>query len=264
METRAEVVASRSSARESLDAATAALLERRERSGCDRERRQLLSEAVELNIAFAQAIARRFGGRGVEVEDLEQVALLGLVRAVHRYRPAEETPFTAYAAPTISGEVKRYFRDSAWMVRIPRRLQELQSAIAACLPALEQALGRTATADDIAAAVDSEAADVAEALAAVGCFDVVSLDRPGDMDATPALAEVLTAEEDAALRQLEDRDAVLAVLDKLAPRQRRILQLRFLHGRTQAEIGADVGLSQIQVSRILSKTLRELREDVSA
>jgi RNA polymerase sigma factor (sigma-70 family) len=149
-------------------------MERRAASTDEDERQRLLEEVVELNIEMARGIARRFRGRGAEADDLEQVAYLGLVKAAHHYRLDADTPFIGFAIPTIRGEVKRYFRDCAWTVRIPRRLQELQGTIAAKLPELEQELNREPTPAEIAEHLGVEAAEVEQALAAKGCFNVLS------------------------------------------------------------------------------------------
>jgi RNA polymerase sigma-B factor len=245
------------------DALTRSLLERRAQTRDEAERRRLLGEVVELNLELARGIARRYRGRGPEVDDLEQIAFLALVKAVHQYQPSVGTPFVLFAAPSISGELKRYFRDHAWMVRVPRSLQELQTLIAARLPDLEQKLHRAPTPAEIADAVDHEVCHVLEAMAAVGCFNPLSLDKSSDPDAQLGLV-ALAGEEDAMLRQVEALDVVRSVLRELTPRQRRIVYLRFLEGWTQAEIGRDVGLSQVQVSRILRSCRQDLRARLSS
>jgi RNA polymerase sigma-B factor len=248
--------------RAAREAATHELLERRAASTDEAERQQLLEQVVELNLEMAKGIARRFRGRGAEAEDLEQVASLGLVKAAHHYRLDADTPFIGFAIPTIRGEVKRYFRDCAWTVRIPRRLQEMQGSIAAKLPLLEQELNREPTPAEIAEHLEADVTDVEQALAARGCFNVLSLDRPAEPDAELTLADVVADDEDTSIGQLEV-DMLQPVLQDLGPRERRILQLRFVEGWTQSEIGADIGVSQMQVSRVLRRILDDLRAKLS-
>ncbi len=256
---QAPVHCSTAADRAAREAATRRLMERRAASRDEAERQQLLEEVVELNIEMARGIARRFRGRGAEADDLEQVAYLGLVKAAHHYKLDTGTPFIGFAIPTIRGEVKRYFRDCAWTVRIPRRLQEMQGTIATKLPQLEQQLNREPTTAEIAAHLDVDVADVEQALAAKGCFNVLSLDRPADVDAELTLADVVADAEDATIDQLETVEMLQPVLEELGPRERRILQLRFVEGWTQSEIGRDIGVSQMQVSRVLRKILDDLR-----
>jgi RNA polymerase sigma-B factor len=256
---QAPVHCSTAADRAAREAATRRLMQRRAASRDETERQQLLEEVVELNIEMARGIARRFRGRGAEADDLEQVAYLGLVKAAHHYRLDADTPFIGFAIPTIRGEVKRYFRDCAWTVRIPRRLQEMQGTIATKLPLLEQQLNREPTPAEIAEHLDVDVSEVEQALAAKGCFNVLSLDRPSDVDAELTLADVVADVEDCTIDQLETVEMLQPVLEELGPRERRILQLRFVEGWTQSEIGRDIGVSQMQVSRVLRKILDDLR-----
>ncbi|HEU4946761.1 MAG TPA: SigB/SigF/SigG family RNA polymerase sigma factor [Kribbella sp.] len=231
------------------------------RSEDEEERQNLLEQAIELNLATAHSIAGRFRGRGVETEDLDQVAYLGLVKAARSYRPDTDTPFLAYAVPTIRGEVKRYFRDCSWTVRIPRRLQELQGTIMAVRPQLVQELHRDPTLAEIAAAIEADVHEVEAAMAADGCFSVLSLDRPVEGDATSTLADTI-ADDDQSFERSEAAAMLGPVLGELAPRERRILELRFVDGHTQADIGAEIGVSQMQVSRLLRGILDRLRDRI--
>jgi RNA polymerase sigma-B factor len=244
------------------DATTRDLLTRRAATKDDELRQRLLDEAVELNLSIAHSIASRFRGRGVESDDLDQVAYLGLIKAVRSYRPESGTPFLAYAVPTIRGEVKRYFRDCSWTVRIPRRLQELQGSIASVRPGLVQELQRDPTSAELAAEIGCDAAEVEAAIAADGCFSVLSLDRPVDGDSAASLADTIAAEEDTAFEQTEAVAVLEPVLSDLAPRERKILELRFVEGQTQADIGAEIGVSQMQVSRLLRGILDRLRDRI--
>ncbi|MEV0793850.1 SigB/SigF/SigG family RNA polymerase sigma factor [Kribbella sp. NPDC050459] len=249
--------------RAAREAATRELMERRAASTDEVERQEILEQVVELNLEMAKGIARRFRGRGAEADDLEQVAYLGLVKAAHHYRLEAETPFIGFAIPTIRGEVKRYFRDCAWTVRIPRRLQEMQGTIATKLPELEQQLNREPTPAELADHLEVEVTEVEQALAARGCFNVLSLDRPAEADAELTLADVVADDEDASIDQLETVEMLQPVLADLGERDRRILQLRFVEGWTQSEIGEDIGVSQMQVSRVLRRILDDLRKKLT-
>jgi RNA polymerase sigma-B factor len=246
------------------DRATRSLLDQRANSTDQEERQSLLEQAIELNLGIAHSIASRFRGRGVESDDLDQVAYLGLLKAARSYRPDTETPFLAYAVPTIRGEVKRYFRDCSWTVRIPRRLQELQGSIAAVRPQLVQDLQRDPTLEEIAEAIGVQTGDIEAAIAADGCFSVLSLDRPMDGESTVSLADTIAAEEDSAFEQTEAVAVLAPVLNDLAPRERKILELRFVEGHTQADIGAEIGVSQMQVSRLLRGILDRLRDQIES
>lgn len=249
--------------RAAREAATRELMERRATCTDEAERQRLLEEVVELNLEMARGIARRFRGRGAEADDLEQVAYLGLVKAAHHYRLDADTPFIGFAIPTIRGEVKRYFRDCAWTVRIPRRLQEMQGTIASKLPELEQELNREPTPSEIAEHLEVDVTEVEQALAAKGCFNVLSLDRPAEVDAELTLADVVADVDDGSIDQLETVEMLQPVLADLGERERRILQLRFVEGWTQSEIGNDIGVSQMQVSRVLRKILDDLRDKLA-
>jgi len=244
------------------DSATRSLLSRRAASTDEDLRQALLDEAIELNLSIAHSIATRFRGRGVESDDLDQVAYLGLVKAARSYDPSTETPFLAYAVPTIRGEVKRYFRDCSWTVRIPRRLQELQGTIASARPQLVQELHRDPSLQEIADEIGADVNEVEAAIAADGCFSVLSLDRPVDGDSTANLADTIADEEDTSFEQTEAVAVLEPVLSDLAPRERRILELRFVEGHTQADIGAEIGVSQMQVSRLLRGILDRLRDRI--
>ncbi|MEV8371122.1 sigma-70 family RNA polymerase sigma factor [Kribbella sp. NPDC056861] len=234
------------------------MFERRERSTDEAERQQLLEAIVEINIEIARGIAQRFRNRGPDPDDLEQVACLGLVKAVRGYQLSANTPFIGYAIPTIRGEVKRYFRDCAWTVRIPRRLQELQGAISAKKPLMAQEFGREPTKAELAAGVGAEVEEVDQALAAYGCYAALSLDRP-ESDAGRSLVDLVAEDHDPVLDQLEAVDILQPVLEDLCDRDRRILHLRFVEGWSQTDIGADIGVSQMQVSRLLRQILDDLR-----
>ncbi len=246
------------------EAATQVLLQQRAATADPGERQRLLEEVVELNIEIARGLARRYRNRGAEADDLEQVACLALVKAVGGYRLESGTPFIGYAIPTIRGEIKRYFRDAAWTVRIPRRLQELQGTIATKVPLLEQELNRLPTTAEIADRLGVTVREIEEARSAKGCFNVLSLDRPAGDDDSIDLAGTVSAPPDRDVEQFETLNQLAPLLDGLDDRSRQILQLRFIETKTQAQIGEVIGCSQMQVSRLLKATLKRLRAQLTA
>ena len=225
------------------------------RDAAPAERRRLLDEVIVENMPVAKSIAGRYRGRGVGIEDLEQVACLALVGAARRYDPDKAEDFLTFAVPTIQGEVKRYFRDHGWMVRPTRAVQEAQSLINR---ELAHADGHETTAE-LAERLGIRQSVVDAALQAQGCFAPVSLDSPlpgGDVEGDRLVAEDAVAEYDAA----EARALLQTLTRQLKPRDRLILYLRFVEGLTQAEIGEELGVTQMQVSRLLSRVLGELRQ----
>lgn len=242
---------------------TLELLEQAARAGCPEERGRLLDEAFLLNIGTAENIAGRYRGRGVDWEDLLQVAYVGLVKAVRGFRPTEGSSFAAYANPTISGEIKRHFRDFAWTVRPPRRIQELQGAVHGVEPELVQALGRPASPSDLARALAVDLIELREALTVDGCFAPLSLDAPARTETGTTLGELVPDETDE-FERIDRLQTLVPVITALRPRERAILVMRFVRGCTQAEIGAELGVSQMQVSRLLRDLLERLREALAS
>ena len=228
----------------------------------DGERRLLEDRLVEVNLQIAVDVARRYRSRGVPIEDLEQVASLGLVKAARGYDPDRATDFLSYAVPTIRGEVRRYFRDHGWTVRPPRTVQQAQSRITAVESDLCQELGRAPRPSEIAERLDLDLDVVVEALAANGCFS------PTSLDATPTGAENAIGErlgeEDASFDSAEARVALLPLMAHLDRRERIMLEMRFFKGATQSEIGEVLGLTQMQVSRLLSALLARLRDELGS
>jgi RNA polymerase sigma-B factor len=223
-------------------------------------RHRLEDEIVRLNMKIASDCARRYRGRGIATEDLDQVAYLGLVKAVQAFDPALGHDFLSFAVPTIRGELRRHFRDLGWALRPPRAIQELQTRIIACEGDLTQQLGRSPRPSDLARHLDVDLEQVLEALAASGCFAPTSLDvvvAEGDDSLSDRLGAV-----DPAYDSAEARVTLTTVLRGLTPRERRILELRFCSGRTQAEIGADIGVTQMQVSRLLTRILDRMRDRI--
>ncbi len=243
---------------------TAELLEQAAETTDEVERRRLLDEVVVLNMGVAESVAARYRARGIPEEDLQQVAFLALTKATRRYdQAAAGGDFLSYAVPTMRGEVRRYFRDQGWTVRPTRRIQELQAAVFAAGEELSATLGRSPRPTEIAAHLEEAIEDVNEALATDGCFQPVSLDRPvqGGDGSTTALGELLGHDE-SGWSEVEARVSLGPAVRRLGARDRRILQLRFFEGWTQAQIAEDIGVTQMQVSRLLSRIMRDLREDL--
>ncbi|WP_116952065.1 SigB/SigF/SigG family RNA polymerase sigma factor [Jiangella endophytica] len=236
------------------------LLERAAGAEAD-ERRRLIDEVVLLYLGLAESIARRYAGRGVERDDLLQVARLGLVAAAHRFDPSLGKDFVSFAVPTISGEVKRYFRDHGWAVRPPRRVQELAAQVSVATAEVAQTSGTTPTQAELAEHLGVEADEIREASASHDCFTAASLDYRGFNDEETSLVETLGDDEDGYDRT-ETMVLLAPVCRELKPRDRHILYLRFFKGRTQQEIGTELGVTQMQVSRLLTRILGQLRERV--
>ncbi len=239
---------------------TAALLERAHQAP-PAERAQCEQSAIELNMGVARDVARRFRGRGIADEDLQQVTHLGLVKAVRSYDPTKASDLLTFAVPTIRGELRRHFRDQGWMVRPPRSIQELQAKVTAAEGELCQQLERTPRADEIADHLDVDTEQVIAAQAANGCFAPASLDDAGPSgDDTPVVDRL--GGVDQGFERAEARIVLRPLLRGLTRRERRILDLRFCHGWNQAEIGADIGVTQMQVSRLLQQILARLRSQL--
>ncbi len=225
------------------------------------ERRRLVDELIEANVAMARAMAARYRNRGIDLDDLEQVALVGLTKAAQRFDATSGNDFLVYAVPTIRGELRRHFRDAGWMIRVPRRVQELQARIVSVQDGLQADLGRSPRPSEIAGRLAVDVDDVVEALAADGCFRPTSIDSP-TKDGAGTLADLL-GWTDRGLESLEARVVLETVVNRLPERDRRILQWRFVDERTQQEIADLVGLTQAQVSRVLARILTRLRSDLS-
>ena len=219
--------------------------------------RKLVNELIETHLHVARSVAHRYGNRGVDLDDLEQVALLGLTKAAQRFDADAGHDFLSYAVPTIRGEVRRYFRDAGWMVRPPRRVQELQARIRRAQSDLGMQLGRSPRPSEVAAHLGEDLDNVVEALSADGCFTPTSLDMPLG-EGGSSIGELIS-DEDGAIESAEARVVLRPVLQELTERDRRVLHLRFFEGRTQQEIADDLGLTQAQVSRVLSRILANLR-----
>ena len=225
----------------------------------DPERARLRDEVIEDHMPYARHIAQRYGGHGASGEDFEQVAYLGLVKAVDNFDPEHGTGFLGYATPMIIGEIKRYFRDATWGVHVPRRMQELSGALRKATDTLTHDLGREPTIAELAAHLGAEPEEIVAAIDAAGAYTTASLDHPVNTDEQGASLLDFMGEEDARFEAVIDRQVLTELLTGLGERDKRILLMRYFRGMTQAEIGAELGVSQMQISRLLSRILRELR-----
>ena len=211
----------------------------------------------------ASSIAGRYYGRGERQDDLEQVAYVGLAKAVERFDPARAKDFLSYAVPTIAGEVKRHFRDRCWSVRPPRRVQELQAKISAARERLTHELGRQPHTSDIAVELGLADDEVSEALSANGCFSPPSLDAPIAAEVPTPVGESI-GECDSGFERCEGHLLLQHLLQGLTPREQEILHYRYVERWSQTQIGQRIGVSQMQVSRLLSRILRDLETRAAA
>ncbi|WP_328392557.1 SigB/SigF/SigG family RNA polymerase sigma factor [Nocardia sp. NBC_00416] len=228
----------------------------------DPDRADLREEIMRRCLPLAEHIARKFAGRGENYDDLLQVARLGLVNAVDRFDISRGSSFLSFAVPTIMGEVRRHFRDNTWSVRVPRRVKELQLNLGPTIEILSQRLGRVPRAREIAAELEIDLVEVTQALIAGNAYQASSLDAPVGEDSESTalpLVESLGAEEPS-FGWLEDYLAVEPLLGELSERERQVLRMRFFESRTQSQIAEQLGVSQMHISRILSRTLGWLRE----
>jgi RNA polymerase sigma-B factor len=216
-------------------------------------------ELVEAHLGLAEYLARRFSHRGEPVDDLVQVSSMALLKAVDRFDPGRGVEFSTYATHTIAGELKRHFRDKGWAVRAPRRMQELYLTLGDSIGRLSQELGRSPTIAELAAETRVSEEEVLEALEAGQAYRLASLDAPapGD-DEGESLASHL-GDEDPRMSAAEERATLSPIIQSLPPRQQLILHLRFFEGLTQLEIAGQLGISQMHVSRLLARSLAELR-----
>jgi RNA polymerase sigma-B factor len=219
-------------------------------------------EVAELLLPLARSLARRYAGKGEPLEDLEQVASLGLVKAIDRFDVSRDVRFASFAVPTIAGELKRHFRDRGWMVRVPREIQELSARVARCREALTRQQGRSPTVGEVAAALGETHERILEALRAADAYRMMSLDEPlGGADGAGVLDAL--GDEDLGFARVEDRVLLRDGLARLAPREREIVRLRYCEGLTQREIARAVGVSQMHVSRLLRRSVASIRESIA-
>jgi RNA polymerase sigma-B factor len=226
----------------------------------DKDERARL-ELVERTLPLARTLARRYANKGESLDDLEQVAALGLVKAIERFDLERDVRFTTFAVPTIAGEIKRHFRDRGWMIRVPREVQELSARLSTARDRLTRELGRSPTVPELASAAHAGVEQVLEALGAADAYRALSLDEPlGDgLEALDAIGG-----DDDGFERVEQRYLLRSGLTHLPQREREILHLRFYEGLTQREIADRVGVSQMHVSRLIRRSIESLRKRLAA
>jgi RNA polymerase sigma-B factor len=252
--------ASRTDRRQDRQRATRALFEQLAHEKRAAVRHRLRDEVVALNLEYARAMAARYRGRGIDADDLLQVACLGLVKAARAFSLDVGDSFLAYARPTIEGELKRHFRDCAWAIRPPRRLQELHAHSRRAEAGLAQTLGHQASTSELAEHVGAPETEMREAASLGSCFSCLSLSTPREPDGA-CLADTLADTSDA-YERVRRHQVLAPALASLSNKEQRVLQLRFVEGLSQAEIGRRIGTSQMQVSRLLVRILETLRSEL--
>lgn len=245
----------------SLDKQETARLFRQYKETGDQEIRDRL---ITMYLNLVKYLAYRFRNRGEPLEDLIQVGTVGLIKAIDRFDVNRAVEFTTYATPTIVGELKRYFRDKGWAIKVPRRLQELNMQVNQAIEVLSQQMRRSPTVPEIAAHLGASTEEILEALETSEAYNFVSLnrDRSSDSDDSFSLLEYI-GQDDKLLANVEDRTSLAAVLQHLNSQEQRILYLRFFRGLTQTEIANELGISQMQVSRLLRRTLDTIRRKMN-
>jgi RNA polymerase sigma-B factor len=223
------------------------------------ERKQIRDELVQMHLPLVEHLARRFRNRGEPLDDLTQVATIGLIKSVDRFDTERGVEFSTYATPTVIGEIKRHFRDKGWAVRVPRRLQELRLSLTSATSELSQRNRRSPTVKELAEYLKISEEEVLEGLESANAYSTLSLDvSEGGDDDSPAVADSLGS-EDEALEGVEYRESLKPLLEQLPPREKKILLLRFFGNMTQSQIAEEIGISQMHVSRLLARTLEQLR-----
>lgn len=215
------------------------------------------------HLNLVRFIANKFKNRGEPIDDLIQVGYLGLLKAIDRFDPSRGLEFTTFATPTIMGEIKRHFRDKGWSVRVPRRLQELSAKVNQATDTLTSQLQRSPTIAEIADYLDATVDEVLEAMESSSAYSSVSLEAPSgaDDDDTPSVIDRY-ATEDSDLAFTDDRIIIEEALASFSPRERDVIEMRFLKGMTQIEIAEELGISQVQVSRLLRRTLKKIQDKI--
>jgi RNA polymerase sigma-B factor len=215
---------------------------------------------VALHLPLVEHCARRFRNRGEPFEDLVQVGTIGLIKSIDRFELERGVEFSTYATPTIIGEIKRHFRDKGWAIRVPRRLQELRMQITTATGELTQSLGRSPTPRELAELLDCSVEEIVEGIESSNAYSTLSLDATDDAGEEGGLSMLeLLGVDDESLEHIEIRESIKPLLEVLPQREKRILLLRFFKNKTQSEIAEEIGVSQMHVSRLLSRTLDQLR-----
>lgn len=229
--------------------------------GSPREIAEARDALVRLHLPLVEHCAHRFGNRGEPHEDLVQVGTIGLLKSIDRFDLSRGVEFSTYATPTIIGEIKRHFRDRGWAIRVPRRLQELRGEISSTTAELTQTLGRSPRPSELAEAIGCSVEEILEGLESGNAYATLSLDAPGGEEGSAAMTETLGAEDDH-LDRVEMRESLRPLIGLLPERERQILTLRFFRNLTQSQIAAEIGISQMHVSRLLARTIAQLREAI--
>ncbi|GAB3969346.1 RNA polymerase sigma factor SigF [Streptomyces sparsus] len=225
------------------------------------ERAYVRDTLIELNLPLVRYAAARFRSRNEPMEDIVQVGTIGLIKAIDRFDCERGVEFPTFAMPTVVGEIKRFFRDTSWSVRVPRRLQELRLALTKASDDLSQQLDRSPTVPELAVCLGVSEEDVVDGLAVGNAYTASSLDSPSlEEDGSEGSLADRLGYEDAALEGVEYRESLKPLLARLPSRERQIIMLRFFGNMTQSQIGEEVGISQMHVSRLLTRTLAQLRE----
>jgi RNA polymerase sigma-B factor len=224
--------------------------------GCQRE------AVVMRCLPLAEHIARRFANRGIELDDLVQVARVGLMGAIDRFDVVHGSHFVSFAVPTITGEVRRHFRDRGWVVRVPRRLKDLNLAVTSSIPDMTQRLGRAPTATELATELDIDREEVVQTLVARDCYRPQSLDAPKNSTGDPDTVASTVGGNEAGYELVVNREALRVLISRLGERERDVLGMRFFESLTQSQIAERIGVSQMQVSRILAQVLGRLRNEM--
>ena len=224
----------------------------------DPRRASVRDELVTMHMPLVEHLARRYRDRGEAYEDLVQVGMVGLIKAVDRFDTGRGVEFSTFATPTIVGEIKRHFRDRTWSLKVPRRMQELHAAVTKASEALSGELGRSPTVKELAARLEVTEEDILDALDSGQAYHTTSLDAGSRDDEVGSLVESM-GEEDPELEAVEYREALRPLLEALPERERRIVMLRFFHNHSQGQIAQEIGISQMHVSRLLAASLAKIR-----
>jgi RNA polymerase sigma-B factor len=225
----------------------------------ERDRAGAREDLVHLHLPLVEHCARRFRNRGEPFEDLVQVGTIGLLKSIDRFEAARGVEFSTYATPTIIGEIKRYFRDKGWAIKVPRRLQELRMQITATTAELNQSLGRSPTPRELSERIGCTVEEIIEGMESSNAYATLSLDATDDGDEPGGSMLDALGVEDPDLEHVEVRESIKPMLDQLDPREKRILVLRFFKNMTQTQIAEEIGISQMHVSRLLTRTLDQMR-----
>ncbi len=227
-------------------------------------REEARDHLVALHLPLVEHCARRFRNRGEPLEDLVQVGTIGLIKSIDRFDSDRGVEFSTYATPTILGEIKRHFRDKGWAIRVPRRLQELRMQITATSADLTQSLGRSPTPRELAERIGCSVEEILQGIESSNAYATLSLDASPTTDDGPGSMLEQIGVDDVGLEHVEIRESIKPLLDRLEPREKTILLLRFFKNMTQSQIAAEIGVSQMHVSRLLSRTLDQLRTSLES